>query len=122
MKAIQKDYIKFNNLDAFVDFVHISDVARGICAAINSKYNGVINLGYGLGHYLRDIQNFIHNLLKCDSKEGTTKDNINTKHGLDKYEQSKHGPVLDISLSKQILDYSPVISLETGLKELIKVV
>jgi nucleoside-diphosphate-sugar epimerase len=113
INTINKETVQFYDPNGFVDFIHVSDIANGIILAINSNYNGVINLGYGSGYYLQDIQNFIHCLLF------NQKNLIN--HGTIKsYQQSNSGPVLDITSSKDILGYSPKISIELGLKEILE--
>lgn len=88
------------------DFIHASDVARGMIIAIqNSNSSRPINLGSGRGTTIRDLIAIISN--NCDSRPKVIYDA--TLSSGDKKR------VMDISKAKT-LGFSPKISLKEGIK------
>lgn len=89
------------------DFIHVSDVARLIVRAAQSGVSGIFNAGSGTGHSIREVLDAIASVLGTDLspifKPGRQFDVPRV--------------VLDTSKAKRAFDWSPIISLEDGLRE-----
>lgn len=86
------------------DFVHVKDVARANLFAIKSEKVGkgeVINIGGGIRYSIKYIAELIGGEVEYVAPR-----------------IEPHDTEADISKAKEILDWSPVITLEDGIKEL----
>ena len=86
------------------DFVHVRDVARANLLAMKSEKVGkgeVINIGGGIRYSIKYIAELIGGEMEYVAPR-----------------IEPHDTEADISKAKEILDWSPVIPLEDGIKEL----
>ena len=112
---IKSNIITVNGkLDRFRDIVNIEDVARcwELCL-IKKRYNQIFNLGTGKKTTIKKLIHQISHVLKKNKK---IKINVNSN--------SAKGDILgcyaDISKTKKLLNYKPLINLEDGLKKMLK--
>ncbi len=108
--ALKGKSFKLNNENGFVDFIHIDDAAKGICLALLSDYNGIVNSGGGQGCFLQDIKRFLEWHLDEKAKLKDDCEINSMKH-------SKYGAVLDISVANRFLNYVPDVSIEQGISQ-----
>lgn len=89
------------------DFVYISDVVSANLAAIEKRYNGVLNIGTGIETTVNDIYRLLNEIIQNS-------------------QDAVHGPpmvgeqlrsVLNWSKAKEELHWSPEVSLKRGLTE-----
>jgi UDP-glucuronate decarboxylase len=90
-------------------FQFIDDLVNGLIKMMNSDFVGPVNLGNPLELSMKDLATMVIKLTISSS-------NIIYKE-LPEDDPKRRKP--DISLAKSILDWSPVIDLETGLKKTI---
>jgi UDP-glucuronate decarboxylase len=90
-------------------FQFIDDLVNGLMKMMNSDFVGPINLGNPVELSMKDLATMVIKLTNSSS-------NIIYKE-LPKDDPKRRRP--DINLAKSILDWSPVIDLETGLKKTI---
>lgn len=92
------------------DFIHVNDVARANCLALDSEYSGVVNIATG------HAQSLLY-LIDCLRKAGGEK-------AITEFVDKQAGDILhsyaDTSLAKQELDFTHKISLQEGIKELLE--
>lgn len=109
IQAIQNDLAIQINGDGTQsrDFTFVEDIARGVIKSINVKGFEVINLGGGKNPYsVNELIAMIENLLGKKAKK-----ELRSFHKAD-----MKTTWADISKAKQLLNWEPQISLETGLK------
>ena len=91
---------------AIRDFAFSRDVAEGIILAL---YYGTgsrfVNLGSGKGYTIKELVETLHSFIDFNYKFDTTKSSGFPRR------------VMDISLAKKLIHYSPTTSLRDGLKE-----
>lgn len=93
------------------DFVHVSDVARGIRLALESDVsNEVINIGSGQSWSVLEVAERLSNVLWKDIKPEIT--------GQHRVGDIRHC-FADISKARQLLGYAPQHGLDSGLMELL---
>ena len=63
----------FNNGEGIRDFIHTDDVAKIYVYLLNTKFNGIIEIGTGAGYKIRDIVHFTNTRFVLEKK------NINEK-------------------------------------------
>jgi len=90
-------------------FQFIDDLVNGLIKMMNSDFVGPINLGNPIELSMKDLANMVIKLTNSSS-------NIIYKD-LPEDDPKRRKP--DISLANSILDWSPIIDLETGLKKTI---
>ena len=91
-------------------FQFIDDLVEGLLKMMNSDFVGPINLGNPIELSMKDLAAMVIRLTNSSS-------NI-IYEDLPKDDPKRRRP--DISLAKSILDWSPIIDLETGLQKTIK--
>lgn len=88
------------------DFIHVSDLA-GLCLKAGiSSYTGIVNVGSGVGHSIRDV------VAAVSSATGKV------LHPVYKSRRAYDVPsvVLDISKASRVMDWEPVIELSDGVR------
>jgi len=90
-------------------FQFIDDLINGLIKMMNSDFVGPVNLGNPIELSMKDLATMVIRLTNSSS-------NIIYKE-LPKDDPKRRRP--DINLAKSILDWSPIIDLETGLKKTI---
>ena len=90
-------------------FQFVDDLVNGLIKMMNSDFVGPVNLGNPIELSMKDLANIVIMLTNSSS-------NIIYKD-LPEDDPKRRQP--DISLAKSILDWSPIIDLETGLKKTI---
>ena len=90
-------------------FQFIDDLVEGLLKMMNSDFVGPVNLGNPIELSMKDLANMVIRLSNSSS-------NIIYKD-LPEDDPKRRRP--DINLAKSILDWSPIIDLETGLKKTI---
>ena len=98
------------SLERFRDFIHIDDVVKAISIILEEKdaLNNIFNIGTGIKTTVRELISMIEvnfNNLKVSESSPTPGDQF--------------GIYADINKMKRILNFSPEISLEEGLKSFI---
>lgn len=58
----------FNNGEGIRDFIHTDDVARIYVNLLNTKFNGIIEIGTGAGYKIRDIVHFTNTRFVSEKK------------------------------------------------------
>ena len=98
----------FENSDQiFRDFIHVDEVVEANIKACNSKKNGVFNIGLGKSRSFQDISDILQKELET---------NLDVDYFPNPYNSYQMNTLADITLSKEILDFNPKISLEEGIK------
>lgn len=98
----------YNEENAF-DYIYAGDVAQGLIeCARNKTASGVINLGTGTSHTIRDV-------LAILARHIDKKQVIRKTDNADMYESH----CADIQLLKTVTGWSPSVSLEEGIKRII---
>ena len=93
------------------DFVHVKDVTRAIIKALDSdNASGIYNVGSGVAVTINDLA---HLILKLAGKE-----NVEPIHGPPRPGDIKHSQA-NINRAKKELGYSPSVSLEEGIREIL---
>ncbi|MGD0335699.1 MAG: NAD-dependent epimerase/dehydratase family protein [Candidatus Omnitrophota bacterium] len=88
------------------DFAYSRDVAEGIILALYHGTNsGFVNLGSGEGVSIKELVETLHSFIDFDYYFDTSKPS------------GFHKRIMDITLAKKMIDYSPTTSLLDGLKE-----
>jgi len=101
----------FENSDKiFRDFVNIEDVVSANINACSTKESGVFNIGTGIARSFQDIADILQKEL------GT---NLGTNYFPNPYEGYQMHTQAEITSSKNLLGYKPLISLEKGIKNYI---
>ncbi len=92
------------------DFIHVSDIARGVIGAFDSKASSgeIINLGSGKGTSVLEIANFLKERYESSSELNVTGDF--------RVGDIAHN-IADISNARKSLMFNPKISLQEGLSE-----
>jgi GDP-L-fucose synthase len=87
------------------DFAYSRDVAEGVILALYHGTNGsFVNLGSGKGHSIKDLVETLHSFIDFDYEFDTTKPS------------GAPVRVMDITLARNLIGYSPSMSLVDGLK------
>jgi dTDP-L-rhamnose 4-epimerase len=95
------------------DFVHVSDVVRSIQSALNADISGfcAVNIGSGIATTVLSAAELMKNYLKSESPLNISGD-------------FRVGDIrhcyAELSKAKELLNYSPIISFENGLKKFIE--
>ena len=90
-------------------FQFIDDLVNGLIKMMNSNFEGPVNVGNPIELSMKDLATMVIKLTNSSS-------NITYKD-LPEDDPKRRKP--DISLAKSILDWNPIIDLETGLKKTI---
>ncbi len=94
---------------AIRDFAYSQDVAEGVILALHygtsGSKSGFVNLGSGRGYSVRELVETLHQFLDFNSTFDVAKPSGFPKR------------VMEISLARQLIHYSPATSLLDGLKE-----
>jgi len=103
----QAGSINLGGGDITKDFVYIDDVVQAILAALETDYIGPINIGTGVQSSLRSVSWFIAHELGAEFSETFSSD--------------AHPTVMecDWSRAKSILGWSPTVSIQDGLLNII---
>lgn len=94
------------------DYIHVSDAASALLSAIDYDLNGnpIINIGYGKGYSLNHVMNVIEKSLGKPVGR--------------RYHSGRNFDIpeiyLDTGLAKQQLNWSPLVSLESGVLDLLE--
>ena len=104
-----KDITVYGNGSQTRSFQFIDDLVEGLMKMMNSNSVGPINLGNPIELSMKDLATMVIRLTNSSS-------NIIYKE-LPEDDPKRRRP--DISLAKSLLDWSPIIDLETGLKKTI---
>lgn len=113
LKQIDSGVVKLNDPRPRRDYIHINDVTNAIFKFISFKSNGfeVYNLGTGTSVSVDELVNLINKY-------------SNKKFQIEYLNNYRKGEVLeskaDISKLKRVLNWSPQIDIDTGLKLLFK--
>lgn len=89
------------------DFVHTTDVARAIFAALESDTSGVCNVASGTATKISDLIEIIRSVVPIEIQE------LPVRPG-----DILHS-VADISRARKVLGWSPTVKLENGVRELL---
>ena len=101
----------FENSDKILrDFIYIDDVIQGIIKACNPKKNGSYNIGTGIPRNFQEVSDILQKELKTD---------LGTIYIPNPYIDYQHHTQANINLSKENLGFSPLITLEQGIKSYI---
>lgn len=100
---------KYKNGFPKIELLHVDDLCNALAKITETKPEGILNIGTGKSMYVKDIAKKIIKLLGSKSKIYHIK--------IDDFTSNI---VLDISKAKNLLKWSPKISIEDGLKRLIK--
>ena len=99
----------YGNIDASRDFIHISDLVSAITLSCGNEFQGILNVGSGISTTLQQIL-----------------DSFSSAAGMDflvdfapSREIDKKSYVLDISKTKKLLGWSPLIGVNQGIQELV---
>ena len=88
------------------DFAYSRDVAEGVILALNYGTSGsFVNLGSGKGYTIRELVETLNSFINFEYKFDKTKSSGFPKR------------VMDISLARKLISYSPTTSLKDGLLE-----
>jgi GDP-L-fucose synthase len=91
---------------AIRDFAYSKDVAGGVVLALYyGTQSGFVNLGSGKGYSVKELVETLNSFINFNYEFDTTKPSGFPKR------------IMDISLARKIIDYSPTTSLLEGLKE-----
>ena len=104
-----KDITVYGDGSQTRSFQFIDDLVNGLIKLMNSDFEGPVNLGNPIELSMKDLATMVIRLSNSSS-------NIIYKE-LPKDDPKRRRP--DINLAKSILDWSPIIDLETGLKKTI---
>jgi len=104
-----KDITVYGDGSQTRSFQFIDDLVNGLIKMMNSDFVGPVNLGNPIELSMKDLANMVIMLTNSSS-------NIIYKE-LPKDDPKRRRP--DINLAKSILDWRPIIDLETGLKKTI---
>jgi ADP-L-glycero-D-manno-heptose 6-epimerase len=91
----------------FRDFIYIDDVLQAIIKSCDPKKNGTYNVGTGISRSFQDIVNILQKELGTD---------LGTEYFSNPYDGYQMHTQADIRASKVNLGFSPVVSLEEGIK------
>jgi ADP-L-glycero-D-manno-heptose 6-epimerase len=98
----------FENSDnIFRDFIFIDDVIQALIKSCNSNKNGIFNVGTGIARSFLDVVNILQKELQTDLEIEYIKNPFN--------DYQNHTQA-DITESKINFNFSPVFSLEQGIK------
>lgn len=92
------------------DYVFVGDLVRANLAALTSDYVGALNLGNGIE---TDVNELFRHLCKLCGSSATE------KHGPAKPGEQRRS-VIDNSLAKKVLGWTPQVSLEAGLAQTVE--
>jgi UDP-glucose 4-epimerase len=95
--------------DQSMDFIHVRDVANAVIKSLAAKtHSCAINVGSGVSTTISELAKMLIKLLGSQMEP-----KFNNRKVLVSRRQA------DIRLAKQVLDWSPMVSLESGMMELI---
>ncbi|MFT5701018.1 MAG: UDP-glucose 4-epimerase [Desulforhopalus sp.] len=92
------------------DYIHIDDLSEVVDRVIQNKNEGLFNIGYGKSYSLHDIVAIVEQLTNC---------RISLKYS-EGYDWDNSHVLVENKKLRQELLYEPQVSLEQGIKELIK--
>ncbi len=92
------------------DYIFVGDLVRANVAALTSDYVGALNLGNGIETDVNQLFGHLRTLCGSSAPE---------QHGPGKAGEQKRS-VIDNSLAKKILGWSPHVTLEQGLRETVE--
>jgi len=107
-RAIQGEKVKVKNAkDTMLDFSYVEDVAEGIKKVTFSQNgeNEIFNITRGKSRSLEDLIKVINELYPALEVEYIKEDTFRPKRG-----------TLDVSKAKRLVEYSPKIDIEEGIK------
>ena len=110
IKQLDNELIILNNIRAVRDFLWIDDAVEAIISAINKKPGGIYNVASGKSTSIEDIVKYFIKIYKV--KHNNILSVQKKKNELFSY--------IDISKTKEVLDWHPNLSIETGIKKLLK--
>ncbi|MCP4613775.1 MAG: NAD-dependent epimerase/dehydratase family protein [Planctomycetes bacterium] len=91
---------------AIRDFAYSRDIAEGVILALyHGTKSDFVNLASGRGHSIKELVETLHTFLDFNYEFDTSKPSGFPKR------------IMDISLAKKSIDYSPTTSLQDGLKK-----
>ena len=94
----------------FRDFIHIDDIVQAVIKSCDLQKNGLYNVGTGKARSFQDLSDILQ-------KELNT--NLSNQYFPNPYEGYQFHTQADISSTKTDLGYSPIMSLEKGIKSYI---
>ena len=102
-KAAQGELLRVHGADQVRDFIYAADVTEAISRLIESElaYNNVLNLGSGQGLSIRQVITLLFQVIP------TLQVRFDDSHG-----GSQYNSVADISLARELLNWSPHASRE----------
>lgn len=98
--------VEIYNPEAVRDFLNIEDAVRALVAA--AEVEGIFNIAYGAPTKIRDIYRMIKEELGCKSRDEKV---------IDRCRDALTG---DISKARRVLGWKPRISLNEGIRDMIK--
>ncbi|MDO8460031.1 MAG: NAD(P)-dependent oxidoreductase [Nanoarchaeota archaeon] len=101
-QALINKEITILNESSVRDYIYVSDVCEIITKALDKDYNGVLNLGTGIGTSAGEIANILSNL---------TGARVNYSKNMPREDRI----VLDVSKMESVLDWKPGVSIKEGL-------
>ncbi len=101
--------IKVRDDKPVCDFLHVSDAVSAFGHLLENSYSGVLNVGTGIGTSIREVAQIL--LAAANQKERKI---VSTQPSL-----KKSINILDISETKEILDWIPSSSIEERLSQLL---
>jgi nucleoside-diphosphate-sugar epimerase len=111
-KAIRGENIAvhhYRNGCPVLDLIHVNDLIEAVTAAIKSLHNGTFNVGSAKGYTTKEIAETICDIVGSNSKvECKEIDDVSSN------------VIMDISKISSMLDWTPQISLRTGLENWIE--
>lgn len=99
----------FGDGSNFRDYVYIEDIADATILALSNEYDGVLNLGSGVGYTIKEVLEIIIDIYGED-----------IKIIFEPADNEPFSSVYDINKAKRILGYSPKFTLRDGLNETMK--
>lgn len=108
--ALNGNDIQIYGNQKVIDFIHVDDVVDAIIKMLEVKYNFVVNIGSGVGHTLEDITKMISECIDMKSIVRITEARLGE---VDRF-------IADISETKKIIDWTPKIGVDVGIKRLIE--
>ena len=105
LQAMQKKKLEVWNKDPIRDWVYVKDAVEAIIAALDSDYNGTMNLGTGIGTSVGDVAKTLSEISGAELGF------------LNKPASPPLKVVCDISRIKKELNWSPKTSVKEGIRE-----
>jgi nucleoside-diphosphate-sugar epimerase len=110
-QAVEQQAFHVKDLEPRRDYLHLDDFIRALVATIPLSGLNIINLGSGESHSVQDI---ITTICQLEGKNYPI-DNENVRR-----QNEIMDTVADISVAEKQLNWRPLISLESGLKRMLK--